>query len=352
MRGKNLFLVLLVSIVCISLVIAADSNDTNTTGNYTNEDSILITIAGDEVNITQNITENITENITICNETQCDEGCVKCSDLKCYNQSFVCNESLVMEKFSPNSTGIGASQFNILLRNTGNVDLFNITAELSGNGIRTTEKIGLDRLVAGDKDYVFVKFNASVAGDIDLVVKIFVGDTLKEKSIEQLFVKQEQIVENKTEVNTTALSNNLDDLKEQYRVLEEEYQNKKLDGYPVDIIYDSMKETSDYIKDARLAFFQGDYKTAENNMKLAEEGLANIDQELKTVKKIEPTFFSKIQNNLLLFGSIAAALASLFTVYGIVRSHINKNKIKEIRTKLNTHIKKGEDKKKDGKEEQ
>src|SRR3989339_304988 len=91
------------------------------------------------IGITQNVTnETVIAPAIVCNETQCDNTCVVCSDQKCHAPDFKCVESAVIEKFLPTSVGIGTNQINIVVRNTGNVDLSNIYVELTGDGITTT----------------------------------------------------------------------------------------------------------------------------------------------------------------------------------------------------------------------
>lgn len=328
----------------------SDTNLTeNLTDNVTGNESFINESIGD-ANITSNLSSNITSNITgnitsaqnisqnistntslLCTEAQCDIGCVICNDTKCHPQGFSCVESVVIDKFLPAILGIGSGQINIRLENKGVVDLFNLSAEISGDGIATTDKIMLDNLAAGDKDYVFVKINASKKGTIDVVMKLYVNGVLKEKKIEQITVTEENIIEAQ-QSNVTI--EKLNELNMHYREIEEEYQNKKIGGYQVDMLYDKLKDTSAYIKNAKLSFFEGNYRDAESNIRLADEGIEAIKEELKSAKKIEKSFMDKFRSNILIIGSIAAALVSMFTAYGLVKSHINAKKIKEMHDKL------------------
>ena len=286
----------------------------------------------------------------VCDETKCDEGCVLCSDNKCHEQEFACTEELSIEKIFPDSIDIGITQINALIKNTGNVELRNISIALSGEGISTLEKIPIESLASGNKDYTFIKIKAAKSGAIDLVVKLYVGSILKTTLVKPLIVLEEKAeAVNTTKVNATELTNNLNRLKERYIKLEQEYQNKKLEGYPVDILYDKLKETNDYIKGAQLYLVEEDYKKVQLDLTMIKEGIDSIENELKNIKKTEITFTDKVKGNMIYIGSIAAAVVSIFTAYGLLRSSVNKHKIMELHKKIK--FKEKEEKKEELKEE-
>ena len=179
-----------------------------------------------------------------------------------------------------------------------------------------------------------------------MVMKIFVNDSLKEKKVEQLTVIEEKKPETNPEENVSRISSQIDDLKEGYKELEEEYQNKKLADYPVDMVYDSLKEASNYIKEAKMALLEGGYKRSNNNIGLAQESLVSIEEELKNVKKKEVSTFDKLKSKMIIFGSMAAALISILTAWGLIKSHAAK--VKDFKDKIK--VKKSEEKKEDKKE--
>ena len=277
----------------------------------------------------------------VCSETQCDVGCVVCSDSRCHPQGFNCTETAVIEKFLPKTISVGKSQINILVKNTGTVNLKSVSILITGDGIATQEQILIEMLASGDKDYVFVTISAEKAGTIDIVMKLFVDGVLKTKTVEQLEIKQEQIIVPEEKEREAATNARLDQAKAKYRTLEEEYQNKRLEGYPVEIVYDNLKKASEYLRDAQFSLFGQEYTNAQNNLQLAEETLTTIEEELKTTQKKKETLRGKLQSNILILGSIAAALASIFTAYILVKSHINKQKLLELQQKLKLKRKEG-----------
>ncbi|MDD5651041.1 MAG: hypothetical protein PHF86_11600 [Candidatus Nanoarchaeia archaeon] len=271
----------------------------------------------------------------VCSESQCDATCVKCSDNSCHDTGFVCREELEVESISPESIELGKSQLNILVRNTGNVDLSNIYAEVTGDGIIMVDNVKIDRLVSNDKDYAFVTITASKPGDIDLVIKLYSNDgNLKKKDTEQ--IKVVGAVENKSEVvyNKTLLNDNLNKLKEIYKTLDADYQNKINNGYPVENVYDNIKETNNYLKNAQVALLSDNLKDVDVNLKIAEENLNDIKTELDNAKKKQQTFMEKVKSNLLYISSLAAAVITLLTAYKLITNHINKDKLKDLSQKI------------------
>lgn len=274
-----------------------------------------------------------------CTNEKCDTGCSKCEDNNCHEAGFRCVQELTLDKITPESTKAGLSQLNILLRNTGTIDLTNIYAEVSGDGVTTLDKIPMDKLVVGDKDYTFVKINATKPGKIDLVIKISIGGQLRSKLIGSLTVIEDNapvIVNTTKEVqyNVTELTNGLNLLKSQYNDLLNQYQQKKADGYVVDIIYDKLKSTSQFLTSAQAALFGGDYKIAKTNMEVANESLSDIKSQIDTAVKQQTSTADMIRANILYVGAIAAALVSVFSLVAHFRKVVNKEKLERLKDKV------------------
>ncbi len=266
-------------------------------------------------------------NVT-CNTTLCNTSCIHCSDNACHEPSFVCTEELAIEKILPTTMLLGVGQVNILVRNTGNVALSMIQAHITGDGITTLERIPIEKLAAGDKDYTFVKINATKDGEVDIVLKLYINKTLQKKSIEQLTItKEEKAVTEVPKTDVEQLTQQLEVLKEKYRDLEQEYQNKKMEDYPVDTVYDKLKSVHNYLVEAQSTFFEEDYRKTKTSLRIVEEDLGTIEELLKSAKKKEVPFADKMRNNATLIGAIAAAIVSSFTVFGLIKSHTNKQKL-------------------------
>ncbi|MCX6707288.1 MAG: hypothetical protein NT001_04065 [Candidatus Woesearchaeota archaeon] len=58
-----------------------------------------------------------------------------------------------------------------------------------------------------------------------------------------------------------------------------------------------------------------------------------------------------MKNNILYIGSIAAAVVSVFSAYGLFKSHVNKQKIIELKEKIKLKQEQQEDRKEEREEE-
>lgn len=293
------------------------------------------------------------EQIT-CNEDECDNDCAVCSDNKCHEPGFECEEAVSIEKIFPSTTDIGVTQLNILIRNIGTVDLKDIYTELSGDGISTTDVTPIASLVSGDKDYVFLKMNATKAGNIDLVIKLYINGVLRDKTVGQITIigkKPEETPAEET-INVSQLSAKLSEAKARYNGLEQQYESKKSAGYSVDFIYDRIKETNDYINTAQNYMIDGDYKKAKANIGIVEENLNEISARLDSATQQKTAFSDTLRNNVLYIGSIAAAVVSVFSAYGLFKSHINKQKIIELRERIKLKKEMQEDREEERKEKE
>lgn len=275
----------------------------------------------------------------ICNAEECDRGCVKCSDLNCHDPVFVCREDFSIDKITPTSTKVGVSQLNILIKNTGNVDLKEISAEVTGDGIETLESTPIAALAAGDKDYVFVQINASKPGNIDLVIKLYVDNMLNRKSVGSLAVIKPKVDEPKVndtpEFDPTVLSDQLDQLREKYKTLEKDYNDKKAANYVLDAVTDDIKELHTQILTAQSALYDTDYKKTQTYLALAKDTSITVEQELKDAKPTVVKFSDKLKGNLIYVGSIAAAVVSFITAITLTRQHVvNKEKLANIANRI------------------
>jgi len=273
-----------------------------------------------------------------CNENKCDDECVVCKDKKCHDPGFQCTEKVEISRIFPSSASVGITQMNILIKNTGTVDVGEVYAEMSGDGITTNKKMPIQSLAVGDKDYTFTEINATKPGNIDLVIKLYVNGVLKQKAVGQLAViGEEKPVE---QANVTGMNIRIDELKDKYMALEQEYQDKSLAGYQLGTIYDQLKEARGYIANAQSNLLEGEYKKAEANLEIAKENIDLIETQLKNPKKKQKTFMDKFRENILYIGSTAAAIVSIFAAYTYIHKTFKKQKefgrekIKMLRLKL------------------
>jgi hypothetical protein len=265
----------------------------------------------------------------ICEEDNCEKTCTVCSDGNCHEPGFECTEEIQVDKVSPHKLEIGTAQLNVLIRNTGTVDLVNIYAAISGDGITTIEKIPIETLQRGDKDYTFSKLNITKPGEIDLVIKVFIEDKLKKTEVRQITVtapvEQKKPSSDEQELNTTELSEKLSETKDKYNSVLRKYEEKK-EEYELSGMQENFKDIKSYLISAQSALVEEEFKKAVANLAISEENLAELEKNIDEAKKKKTSLSDKLRNKMIYVGSIAAAIVSIFTAYGIIRSNINRNK--------------------------
>ncbi len=300
-------------------------------------DSIIVEIIQAQANVINETTTPPAPQIS-CTNNNCDPSCVKCDDNNCHAQPFTCVSELTLDKITPETTKAGIAQLNILLRNTGTVDLTDIYAEVSGDGVTTLEKISMDKLVVGDKDYAFVKINATKAGKIDLVIKIYIGNQLRSKLIGQLSVTEDKVPvaitpTKESQYNITQLSSQLVLFKANYSILESDYQARKAD-YVMDTISDRLKEAYSYLSTAELAFYDGDYKRMKVNLDIAQERINAIQTALANAPKKQKRTIDVIKENLTYIASFGAAIITIITSITLIQKHLNKERLARLTDKV------------------
>lgn len=320
--------------VCIVLALSVFGQE-NETINITEEFNETFNGFNETV-YSMNITEANETNATEINETeiicslqQCDLGCAVCSDGSCYAQEVGCIEQLFIDKITPATIAKGEQQLNILIRNTGNVALPNIEADVVGFGITTVEKMPIEILLAGDKDYTFTKINVTESGTIDIIVKLYVNHSLKTQEIFQLAVA-EGIVEGmvqETAFNATAASEQLEAAKSHYNELEKEYYEKEKEQYLLYGIKEDLDDIKESLRLAQVAIIEDYSKEFDNNIAYATASLQSVQEQLASAEKEKKTLWQIVYENLAVIGTVLGVLISIITVWSMTRVHLKKARI-------------------------
>ena len=277
-----------------------------------------------------------TENTTvtsICSEAQCDVDCTHCSDGSCHALEEICTETLAVEKVTPTTINKGEEQLNIVVRNTGNVALQNIEAQVTGYGITTQETFSIETLLAGEKDYTFTKIVAEQSGTIDLVVKIYVNGSLLAQDIAELIVLEDAVVEVVEEVNTfntTAATQQLNETRNMFNTLEKQYYEKEKQDYLLYGIDEDLDDIKEYLRLAQVAIIEANAKEFEKNILAAKSGMETAEADLTRAEKEEKTILELLSENLALIGSLLGVLISAITVWSMTKVHLKKTKIVNI----------------------
>ncbi len=342
-------LVFFVVLLALFSLVHAD-NDTNATQANTNVTHINETVVSNQSSVSNESSSQQSQVPQItCNANECDKGCVVCQDMNCHDPGFVCTIGLTLDKMAPADTTQGVSEINVLFRNTGTVDLSNISADISGDGVETISAIPIQQLVAGDKDYVFVNTNITKSGQIDLVIKVSSNGVLLNRFVSQVSVAAQAQQQVQT-YNATQLNLNLTQLNTQYNSLTQQYDDKKNNGYTVsDFVANDLQEVSTYLANAQTSLINGDYQSAVATMAVIQTRLSDISDSLMSSQKPQTSLGSAIKNNLLFVASIAAALISIFTAYTLIKNSINRENIAKLHQKITFLHKEEKDEHKAGK---
>jgi archaellum component FlaF (FlaF/FlaG flagellin family) len=290
-----------------------------------------------------------TPNATIPNITTSNLSAVQ-------NKTPALFESYVIEKIVPKSNNLGPGVLNVLIRNNGTVVLNNITIQISGDGMSVMSVVQIEKLLPGEKDYIFATINSSKPGDLDVVIKLYMNGSLKEKLVSEMAIIDTTPKTNSNSqtnnsppiqisLNITELSLNLTKLKTEYSSLEEFYKKRQEMNYKIDDLDSRLQEVHDYVTDAQLNYLQGDYKKAQAVMEVAKENIEVISTQLLNATQNKTSIIDLFQKKIVFVGSMAAAIASMFTVFGLVRAHlINKKNIIKLNKKINEQLVKSKSK--------
>lgn len=316
------------------------NNETNTTegnqsevfeqSNMTEQNMTIVepleTNTTDELNQSEENAVNI-----VCSEIQCDEGCTVCSDGSCYAPEEACVASLVVEKVTPTTMKVGEGQLNILLKNTGTVTLYSIEADISGYGVTTLEKLSVELLPRGEKDYTFTKVRVESAGAYDLIVKVYANKTLVMQEIVSITITEEEQQEQEVlSFNQSVALAALNETRTKYNALELLYYEKEKEEYLVFGIDKDLVEIKEYLRQAQVAVIEQDEKAFQKNLLAAQTTIETVVTELESAKKEDKTFMEILSENLALIGSLFGVLISGVTVWSMTKVHLNRAKIVNI----------------------
>lgn len=320
--------------VCIVLALSVFAQE-NETINITEE--FNETFDGfNETSYSMNITEanetytsEINESRLVCSLQQCDLGCAVCSDSSCYAPEVGCIEQISIDKITPAAMAKGEQQLNILIRNTGNVALPFIEAEVVGYGITTVEKMPIEFLIAGDKDYTFTKINVTESGTVDIIVKLYVNQSLKTQEIFQLTVDEDIVEEQVQEsvFNATAAAAQLEAAKSFYNELEKEYYGKEKEQYLLYGIKEDLDDMKESLRLAQVAIIEENQKEFDNTIAYAAAGLQSVEEQLASAEKEKKTLWQMVYENLAVIGTVLGVLISIITVWSMTKVHLKKAKV-------------------------
>ncbi len=239
-------------------------------------------------------------------------------------------EDFKIVKFFPEQFNIGDVQFNIQVVNTGNVEIADIVALVSGVGFSAYNTVPIDRLAPQQSSYIIVMGNFKDGGNVSLMVRI--KDKIFYKNVividphyeeKMAIVEQEKLAEaqkKEAELKKELLKNmtvELDVIDANYTAMEDSLRQKKADNYDISEV--SLVELKGLMRAARSAILTGDVEDARVNLDLAMDEYNDQFRKLQNAPLIKRSLLDIIRSNLLLISSLAASIITLFTFYEIMK---------------------------------
>ncbi|MCX6711423.1 MAG: hypothetical protein NT139_00080 [Candidatus Woesearchaeota archaeon] len=242
------------------------------------------------------------------------------------NLSDVTNETVLIEptnvsitnftllKIIPNEMNIGDTQLNLQIENTGNTDVSDVSALITGKGVSTYNIEPIDILHPGERGYILLWISTKQAGNISLNIKI------KDK----IFTKEITVINPNAQSGEgidleklNLLNNELTNLTKLYDQYNADYKKKKDVGYDVSGI--SFTDVKNYIRNAQVYSTKKDVINLEANTVLIQSELEDIKSNLDSVVIPQKSIKDDIKNNLPLISGVLGTLVTFFAVWEILK---------------------------------
>ena len=251
------------------------------------------------------------------------------------------SQGILLTNFMPQEVKLGDVQFNLQIQNNNNETATNILAFVTGNGFSTYDMIPIDSLSPEDKSYIFIYGNLKQAGNITLTIKISdksfyqnisVIDPNAESDQQKIDdIKKQQ----EKEQQIKNISDQLDILKQNFTILEDEISYKQSNNYDISLV--NLNILNNYLHNIQADILTGNVNDAQVNLDLAYQEYAAQKRKLENVKEVP--LVNILKNNVLLFSTFAGAIITFFALYELLK--IKREKIsKVIRKKMRKRKKK------------
>lgn len=305
---KHYIILLMVFVLIFSAIAIAEdnvSNDLNNTENITLNESVAenITLSNESVpeNLTQ-LNESISENVT-------QEGEIT---------------DFTITDIIPQEFKVGDAQFNIRVKNIGNVEIKNLIAIVSGKGFSTYDVVAIDSLKPDEASYIIVMGNFRERGNITLNIRLvnklfYQNVTVIDPDYEG---DQQSLIELKKEEEAKNrliddLSVQLDELEANFTRLENEFYAKKEQNYDLSGV--NLEELRKFLRDSHSSIVVVDTDGAKASLSLALDEYNYQKNKLDNAHPIKRSVLDIVRSNLILFSSMAGAVITLFTLHEILK---------------------------------
>ncbi|MFH0978657.1 MAG: hypothetical protein V1837_05125 [Candidatus Woesearchaeota archaeon] len=319
-------------VICIALLSLAVRAETNNTTNST-------------ISNLTNSTNLTTSQIPVQNVTLPNASVVMPELNQTAAAQFVPMVDFNVTSVVPRQFKIGDIQFNIQVQNTGNVELKNIMALITGRGFSMYDAVPIDSLKPGEKSYIIVMGYVKEEGGSTLTIRInekvfhqdiSVLDPNSQSDKARIAILQAQEEKNNQAIET--LSAQLANLKNKNKELENELAQKKSTNYDVSAV--NLEDMKTFLRNAESSIIVGDAKQANASVTLATEEYDAQKAYLDNAQVIKRSFLNIIRENLVLVSTIAGALITMFSLYEILKKKKDTlyQKIKEVQVNKDTRV--------------
>ena len=222
-----------------------------------------------------------------------------------------------MAKVIPGDVKIGDAQLNILIRNTGNQNLTNLNAVITGDGLSVYNEEPISSLSPTDSKYLLVWINTKKSGKIQLSIriqdKVFTASlnvvdseqtAQAKKDAEDLAAKKRKIRETQSDIS------NLSDI---YEAFQKDYYIKESKGYDMTII--NINDAKGYLRNAQSSLAKDDIIDSSANVVLLRAELSDLREKLVAAQPKPRTWKDVLKENIPILSGVFGILVGGIAVY-------------------------------------
>jgi hypothetical protein len=270
-----------------------------------------------------------------CTEDTCDSACARCVDGSCHPPGYACpaaSSYLEVQKVVPKNLTIGENQVNVLVKSLFGEAIADITADISGFGLKTVKAIPVVSIAPGDKDYVFLTVNATQPGEHDAIIRVRAtvgGEEVKVEFIDAISVQATASAPR----NRTALAESIAEQRRMLKALELDYAEKKADGYQLLDIEDTIKETKGMLLKAQTALTNDDVAMADEHLAAVRFNMDDISTNLENAIKPKRSIADFMKENVFWISAMITATLGAFALFEKQRQKMDalKQRVKHLK---------------------
>ena len=234
-------------------------------------------------------------------------------------------EGLKIAKMLTKTLNVGQNNIVVQLDNTGNVDLEEVTVQVNGDGVKTTDKMPVS-IQKGKSEFATTVASITTKGTVDIIIKAYSKDRMLAQSIETITVNgpEEQKAEAPKKVDAEYAQQKTDELWKQLEEYEKAYLTKKAEGYNVPDVTGTISEAKSEIKRLQLDSEDMTEEAFNRKLNLAAKILGEIS--IKLGLAAPKGIGDRLKDNLTVIATTIGLIVSSLTAYGLAKTHIGQKK--------------------------